>query len=666
MAASAAAHGLHGHGHGHHHDHDHGNAVDHDEHDYRHLTEIHGQGHCGTPDLADEGEARRLSLPNHHEQVVKHVFGHKAEEQPGRRRLGAYDIHEVVFPKMVYHVVQNTNGDGVVADSFLQAQHDVLNAALAPYIRIDAWERNDIIDDNYYTNGCNRDQGAVYEEMRSLYTDTTALNTYLMDCLTYGLGGFAVFPWEYEEDSFMHAVALDYRTLPDYPLPPGWTVCTGGCMGHIQAHEWGHAFGLFHTFAQISTASGHVVDDVCDCTWNDLVSDTPVANVEGFGGGPDAASCQAHHDSHNSCDEGPGDQNDATNNYMHYSDDVCMEEFTEGQFFRMLYIIAKTKPNLVASMPSSSHSAGCTPGFMWDAGSADCIQCPDGTYQDEWGATSCKSCPEEVHDRWEVMTGPTYEGYGLWDGFNTYVTQCYEYAGCASSVFSDGACHGVNNNARCWFDGGDCCPDCCYANCGLDSSACLYTCGQADYTEGLSFGDCTDATCLNSDPNMPWAQAATAAPAAGQCLAITDTILEITPSPTAMPTFPPEPTMAPTKMPTVMDTTAPTPMPTEAVATPPPVPQSTPPPVPQSTPPPVPAETAPPTMMEWGGHCASDAECPAGQYCKFPGSDDPPMDTAARRLSEKHRSHSHSSAFRRRRGRSLQFISNGICTPVGM
>ena len=74
----------------------------------------------------------------------------------------------------------------------------------------------------------------------------------------------------------------------------------------------GHWFGLFHTFQ----------DQSCDSD-GDLVDDTPPESTWAFG-------CPIGRDS---CPDSNGE--DPVTNFMNYSDDSCMNEFTPGQKVRI-------------------------------------------------------------------------------------------------------------------------------------------------------------------------------------------------------------------------------------------------------------------------------------------------------------------------------------------
>ncbi|KAF3910359.1 Ulilysin [Dactylellina cionopaga] len=92
---------------------------------------------------------------------------------------------------------------------------------------------------------------------------------------------------------------------------PGGTIAQAN-MGATLTHEAGHWFGLFHTFEG-------------GCEGGDLVDDTPAqANA--------TSGCPAGKDT---CTGPQYPGVDPIHNYMDYSDDSCMTEFTPGQAARV-------------------------------------------------------------------------------------------------------------------------------------------------------------------------------------------------------------------------------------------------------------------------------------------------------------------------------------------
>jgi len=122
-----------------------------------------------------------------------------------------------------------------------------------------------------------------------------------------GILGYATFPDGYDSNPDRDGVVIDAHTMPGGDLVPYH-------LGDTGTHEVGHWLGLYHTFEGGCTAPG------------DLVEDTPYEAEPFFGecsGGP-----------RDSCAGDPGD--DPIENFMDYSDDVCMDRFTVGQRDRSL------------------------------------------------------------------------------------------------------------------------------------------------------------------------------------------------------------------------------------------------------------------------------------------------------------------------------------------
>eukprot|EP00968_Pinguiococcus_pyrenoidosus_P008354 scaffold596_cov236-Pinguiococcus_pyrenoidosus.AAC.10 len=427
-----------------------------DETAHRHSHE------CGTerPSPADL-HARRLGSA--HRDIVEHVYAHVRARR--RQLSGATSSAYIVIPRMVYHVVHD-GSTGLVSDSQLQYQHDRLNEAFAPYIQFGAWERRDYDDAQVFRQGCAQ-RRTLMRDFQVAKADTTALNTYLIVCLSSQLLGYAHYPFDFAEENPRHGVVIDYQTIDS-------DECNGGCSGATAIHEWGHGFGLYHTFEALTVEA-----PACDCTWGDLVDDTPPEASPAFGGFSQGCRRLKQRDT---CTE--DGQKDPVWNYMDYSDDTCMERFTQGQFYRMLYILAETKPNLLAA---SLGGDWCTPGTFLNEERQRCETCPEGTYQDEAGQSTCKPCPQGSA---EQSVFGNDESLNL--GLRVSAMQCHPSADCVFGWLGDSYCDGANNKHECFYDGGDCCAECC-----SESSSSNFGCGDGNVGQ-TAFQQCKDPTCAGS------------------------------------------------------------------------------------------------------------------------------------------------------------------------
>ncbi|KAF7187653.1 Extracellular metalloprotease [Pseudocercospora fuligena] len=129
------------------------------------------------------------------------------------------------------------------------------------------------------------------------------LNLYFLSDLGGGLLGFCYFPTS-NPDANMQV--LDGCINLAGSMPGGET--NGYNEGMTAVHESGHWFGLYHTF-EGNGCSGN----------GDQVGDTPIQSSPTTG-------CPASKDS---CPDSPGMDN--IHNYMDYSTDECLTEFTSGQ-----------------------------------------------------------------------------------------------------------------------------------------------------------------------------------------------------------------------------------------------------------------------------------------------------------------------------------------------
>jgi tetratricopeptide (TPR) repeat protein len=234
------------------------------------------------------------------------------ENSAFRRQAGT-----IVSVPVVFHVVYYNNGVGNVPESQLRAQLDTLNAAhtragsqfsfyLAAITRTpkDQW--------------CNISRGSQAEREM---TDTLAIdpkhafNIYVTDLGQSYLGWVINWPWSVPEDSRQNGVVIHYGSLPGGYIPYY-------NYGYTLVHEGGHYLGLYHTFQNGCTSPGDEVDD------------TPYEAYPASGcPSPNPDTC-------------PQSGLDPIHNYMDYSTDPCMYEFTYGQDNRSSSITGQYRPNL--------------------------------------------------------------------------------------------------------------------------------------------------------------------------------------------------------------------------------------------------------------------------------------------------------------------------------
>ncbi|MDT0301756.1 zinc metalloprotease [Streptomonospora wellingtoniae] len=219
---------------------------------------------------------------------------------------GAQQQVDVTVPVAV-HIVHAENGTGNVSDSTVREQVAVLAEAFGGGLAgADTGFAFDLTGITRTANSAWFSDFAEHEdEIKSNLREGGAatLNLYIAD-LGEGVLGQATFPQEYYSDPQNDGVAMSYRTVP------------GGSQqdfdrGYTAVHETGHWLGLFHTFQNGCTEPGDYVDD------------TPYEAEQ-------ASGCPEGRDT---CPNRRGD--DPVSNFMDYSDDACMDEFTDGQAGRM-------------------------------------------------------------------------------------------------------------------------------------------------------------------------------------------------------------------------------------------------------------------------------------------------------------------------------------------
>jgi hypothetical protein len=252
---------------------------------------IDSGGRCGTRPV-DDIEARSIA-----EALARFRAEQGAasvEREPGSVPVNVY-----------FHVITASNGEGNLNDASIAAQLEVLNAAYSgatggantPF-RFALLAVDRTANDQWFTAR----PGTVEEQEMKMALHRGAakdLNLYT-NAPGSGLLGWATFPWDYASAPLLDGVVVWYASLPGGSAAPY-------NAGYTAVHEVGHWLGLFHTFQGHCRLSG------------DHIGDTPAERSA-------ASGCPIGRDS---CPVRPGD--DPIHNFMDYSDDACMNNFTPAQ-----------------------------------------------------------------------------------------------------------------------------------------------------------------------------------------------------------------------------------------------------------------------------------------------------------------------------------------------
>lgn len=326
LIAAGMLGGSSGHGHRHHH---------HQEHHVRRQTESSGESFvkCALADPTEvdfqaQARAIKASQPAFSEDAFStDVTTVNSAEQ------------EIIVP-VCFHVVANTTFPLQLTNDVLQRQLDALNIGYGPSSCCDtalAWcqEKSCSIDtqvrfvlgqltdkgddiDGFVANSTST-RACITRTFRDEWSDGETKASEMKQKLRRGDGrtlnvyfvkfqrdvlGYATLPWSYATEPHLDGVVISYDTLP------------GGSRGAFSEgdtliHEVGHWMGLLHTFDGGCSIGEGILDTAPEARPN---AGCPADNTT-----PIRDSC------------GRDDRPDPIFNFMDYSDDACLYQFTQGQ-----------------------------------------------------------------------------------------------------------------------------------------------------------------------------------------------------------------------------------------------------------------------------------------------------------------------------------------------
>jgi hypothetical protein len=266
---------------------------------------------------------RRCGTPQHNDFQKERIRAHVRTARASGMDSASLDI--AIDVPVHFHVIHDA-GTGKLTDTDIDKQLDVLNAAYSPHKISFSKASLDHTDDAVWfkmTMGSPAERKA--KTALGKQTDR-ALNFYTAE-IGAGLLGWATFPSDFAGDPVRDGVVILMSSFPGGSSTPY-------DMGLTAVHEVGHWLGLYHTFEGGCTLPG------------DEVGDTPSEASPNYG--PANAA-------RNSCSNDPG--NDPTTNYMDYTDDAGMTEFTSGQVTRMREQVTLYRARLLGGQATPTDGA---------------------------------------------------------------------------------------------------------------------------------------------------------------------------------------------------------------------------------------------------------------------------------------------------------------------
>ncbi len=437
----------------------------HGDHD-RHGSDV--KSRC--PDSFDKANPKD---PKREKEIYEAMLKYASQDKFVREsmitagRIKGGDLKEalartVVTIPIIFHMFTNTENNvvvGSVPKAAFQSQIKVMNAAYKSVgIKFSLYKIKTYSNSVYF-----RSCDSKVSEMKTATgtSNEKYLNVWVCDSQYLGV---ATFPWSSSESSKLHGVVLDYLALPP---ASGYTPLAAYNEGDTLVHEVGHFFGLYHTFQG-------------GCNGGDEVSDTPAEASPAYGK-PCLTSPAL-----DTCPTIAGV--DPVQNYMDYTDDLCMNQFSPLQKARMRTMLLQYKPTMAngGAAPTTSPTSATV--------------CPSSAPLKCTGATKQYCCPYGLNGSTSVCCSSTDSCVCSQTGFCPYKNQC-----CSSTY--PVMCSGANGKEFCCKYGANgstsvCCSEtnsCAFEGACCPASAPLF-CGSPGRRFCCPYGNggSTSVCCANS------------------------------------------------------------------------------------------------------------------------------------------------------------------------
>jgi len=314
------------------------------------VNKLKGQErNCGTMIYLEQQQKNNPTL-------VKKIKDNEVKLQNWIKNNANKNLGSIITIPVVVHVVYNNNNENI-SDQQVQSQIDILNEdfrrqnadavntpsdflSVAADTEIEFCLATEDANGNT-TTGITRtstsqssfstNDGVKYTSSGGVdaWNPLQYLNIWVCD-LSGGLLGYAQFPGGTVSSD---GVVCDYAYFGNIG-----TATSPYDLGRTATHEVGHWLNLRHIWG----------DSPCG---NDFCNDTPEHSGSNYGcpSYPSTSNCS-----------GNGTSGDMFMNYMDYTDDACMNIFTQDQKTRMIASINNNRSGLLTSNGCSNADYGCT------------------------------------------------------------------------------------------------------------------------------------------------------------------------------------------------------------------------------------------------------------------------------------------------------------------